>query len=292
MTYTETETRADVRAAAAERAVFGLQWSAIIAGTVAAAALAFVLHSFAAAIGISVSSTAPSWRDTSFALVLVSGLYVLLVAVAAYSFGAYVAARVRARFAPAPAEQVEFNDGMHGLIVWALATLLTGFLALAAVEALPRLAAPSGTSAGPAASAAGENIIAFDLDRLFRGGERRPAADLTYARSEAARILLTTASHSGMQADDRAYLVRLVSAETGLAPPDADRRVTDVAAAAQADINRARRSAIVLGFMIGAAALVGAAIAWAAACIGGRHRDGREAVPSWLDWGRTPYART
>jgi len=177
---TYTETRADVRAVApAEHAVFGLQWSAIIAGTIAAAALAFVLHSFAAAIGISVSSTAPSWRDTSFALVLVSGLYVLLVAIAAYAFGAYVAARVRARFASAPAEAVEFNDGMHGLVVWALATLLTGLLALAAIEALPRVAAPSGTSAAPATAVRGENIIAFDLDRLFRGGERRPAADLT-----------------------------------------------------------------------------------------------------------------
>jgi hypothetical protein len=284
---TYSETRADVRAAAvAEHAAFGLQWSAIIAGTVAAAALAFVLHSFAGAIGISVSSTAPTWRDASFALVLVSGLYVLLVAIAAYGFGGYVAARVRARFAPPTAEDIELNDGMHGLVVWALATLLTGLLALAVAEVLPRLAAPSATTAGPATSVAGENIIAFDLDRLLRGGERRPAADLAYARAEAARILMTTASHNGMQADDRAYLVRLVSAETGLAPPDAERRVTDTAAAAQADINRARRSAIVLGFMTGAAALVGAAIAWAAACVGGRHRDGREAVPSWLAWGR------
>src|SRR5262249_61018408 len=114
------------------------------------------------------------------------------------------AARVRRRLAPAAVEQVEFNDGMHGVVVWALATLLAGLLALVAIEAAPRPEAPS---AGPATSVAGENIIAFDLDRLLRGGERRPAADLTYARSEAVRILLTTGSHRGMQADDRAYLV-------------------------------------------------------------------------------------
>jgi hypothetical protein len=40
-----------------------------------------------------VSSTAPTWRDKSFALVVLSGLYVLLVALAAFSVGAYVAAR-------------------------------------------------------------------------------------------------------------------------------------------------------------------------------------------------------
>jgi hypothetical protein len=289
---TYSESRADLRAAApAERSAFGLQWSTIIAGTVAAAALAFVLHTFALAIGLSVSSTSPTWRDASFALAFLSGLYLLLVAIASYAFGAYVAARMRARLTPATVDEVEFNDGMHGLIVWALATLLAGLLALAALQVLPRLAAPSGTSAGAASSVAGENIIAFDLDRLFRGGERRPAGDLTYPRSEAARILLTTTSHSGMQADDRTYLVRLVAATTGIPPSDAERRVTEVSAQAKADINHARRSAVILGFMIGAAALVGAAIAWAAACVGGRHRDGREAVPSWMDWGRV-HART
>jgi hypothetical protein len=169
--------------------------------------------------------------------------------------------------------------------VWAAATLLTGLLALAAIEAVPRPATPSGA----ATSVAGETIIAYDLDRLFRG-ERRPAGDMTYVRSEAARILLTTSSHTGMQADDRAYLVRLVAATTGLSPADADKRVTEVAAAAKADIDRARHSAVLLGFITGAAALAGAAAAWFAACAGGRYRDGREAVPSYLDWGR-PYAR-
>jgi hypothetical protein len=277
-----SETRA---APLAERTVVGLQWTPVVAGALSAAALGFVLHSFALAIGMSVSSTAPTWRDTSFALVLLSGLYILLVALASYGFGAYVAARLRARLADAPVEDVEFRDGMHGLIVWAAATLLTGLLALAAIEAVPRPATPSGA----ATSVAGETIIAYDLDRLFRG-ERRPAGDMTYVRSEAARILLTTSSHTGMQADDRAYLVRLVAATTGLSPADADKRVTEVAAAAKADIDRARHSAVLLGFITGAAALAGAAAAWFAACAGGRYRDGREAVPSYLDWGR-PYAR-
>ena len=283
-------TTSDTRAAPlVEGTVVHLDWTPVIAGAIAAAALAFVLHSFAIAIGLSVSSTAPTWRDTSFALVLLSGLYLLLVAAVSYGFGAYLAARIRARVIGAPVEEVEFRDGMHGLIVWALATLLAGLLAIAAVQAVPRLAAASGANANAATSVAGESIIAYDLDRLFRG-ERRPAGDMAYIRSEAARILLTTSSHNGLSADDRAYLVRLVAAVTGLAPADAERRVNEVAGAAKADLDRARRSALVLGFMIGAAALVGAAVAWFAAGAGGRHRDGHEAVPSYLDWGR-PYAR-
>jgi hypothetical protein len=274
-----------------EGTVVRLHWTPVVAGALGAAALALVLHSFAIALGLSVSSTSPTWRDSSAALVLLSGLYLLLVAVVSYGFGAYLAARLRPRFSDVALEEVEFRDGMHGLVVWALATLLTGMLALATVEAVPRLAAPSGTSAGQASSVAGENIIAFDLDRLFRG-ERRPAGDMTYIRSEAARILLTTSSYKGMQADDRAYLVRLVAATTGLAPADADRRVTEVAGQAKGNIDRARHTALVLGFMAGAAALVGAAVAWFAACAGGRHRDGREPVPSYFDWGRSYPRRT
>ncbi len=284
-------TISDTRAAPlVERTAVGFDWTPVVAGAFAAAALGFVLHSFAIAIGLSVSSTAPTWRDTSFALVLLSGLYLLLVAVVSYGFGGYVAARLRARLADAPVETVEFRDGMHGLMVWALATLLTGLLALAALEAVPRLAAPSGAAAGPSTSVAGENIIAYDLDKLFRG-DRRPAGDMSSLRAEASRILLTTASHDGMHADDRAYLVRLVAITTGLAPADADRRVTEVAGNAKADIDRARHSGVLLGFFAGAAALLGAVMAWFAACAGGRHRDGREAVPSYLDWGRSTYAR-
>jgi hypothetical protein len=283
-------TMSDTRAAPlAEGAVVGFHWTPVIAGAIAAAALAFVLHSFAIAVGLAASSTAPTWRDTSFALVLLSGLYLLLAAIVSYGFGAYLAARIRARVTGAPIEDVEFRDGVHGLIVWALATLLTGLLAIAAIQAVPRLTTPGGANAGAATSVAGENLIAYDLDRLFRG-ERRPAGDMTYLRSEAARILLTTSSHNGMSGDDRAYLVRLVAAATGLAPPDADRRVTEVAGAAKVNIDRARRSGVLLGFMIGASALIGAAAAWFAACAGGRHRDGHEAVPSYLDWGR-PYGR-
>jgi hypothetical protein len=55
-----------------------------------AAALALVLHGFAAAIGLSVSSTAPTWRDASVALVLLSGLYLVLAAILSYGFGGYL----------------------------------------------------------------------------------------------------------------------------------------------------------------------------------------------------------
>src|SRR4051812_44963349 len=42
-----------------------VQWGPVIAGAFTAAALATVLHAFAGAIGLAVSSAAPTWRDAS-----------------------------------------------------------------------------------------------------------------------------------------------------------------------------------------------------------------------------------
>jgi len=271
----------------AEGTSLNLQWGPIIAGAVAAAALALVLHTFAGAIGLAVSSTAPTWRDASMALILLSGLYLLLAALASYGFGGYIAARVRSRSVPAPAAAVEWRDGMHGLLAWALATLLAGLIAFASLQSLPQLAAPGGASAGPSTSVAGENIIAYDLDRLFRSERRqegRQEGDISYARAEAGRILLTASGHSGLQPDDRTYLARFVAACTGLAQADAERRVDEVVARARENIARARRTAVILAFMAGASALLGAVAAWFAATAGGEHRDGRMAPHMLWDW--------
>jgi hypothetical protein len=250
-------------------------------GALAAAALAFVMHSFAVAIGLAVSSTAPTWRDASLALVALSGLYLVLAALISYGVGGYVTGRLRGRLTGGTPDEIEFRDGMHGAAAWALATLLTAVIALGGAQSLTRLAAPSTGTAGPSTSVAGENVIAYDLDRLFRG--LRSDANIEYTRAEAARILLTASSHRGMLPEDRAELVRLVTARTGLAQPEAERRVDDVTARARENIARARKSAVILAFSAGAAALIGLAAAWFAAGEGGKHRDG---TPPSLVWGR------
>lgn len=254
-------------------------WRAMFAGAVVGAGLAAVLDAFAAAIGLAVSSSAPTWRDASFALVFLSGLYLILAALVSYGLGAYVAARLRPSMLLS-GEQRELNDGYCGLTVWGLMTLATVILVALAAAGLPRLAAPSGAGSGPASSVAGENIIALDLDRLFRDVRpNRAPVDMTYTRAEAARILLTTSSHRGMLPDDRTYLVRLVERTTGLSQADAEARVNRAAVDAKQNINRARHSGVIVAFMTAVALLLGAAAAWFAAIAAGRERDGIE--PAW-----------
>src|SRR5262245_5904271 len=90
-----------------ERSISYIDWGPVIAGAIAAAALAFVLHSFGGAIGLALSSTAPTWRDSSVALWVLSGLYLVLVALASYGLGGYVAGRARTALVSGTDEQIE-----------------------------------------------------------------------------------------------------------------------------------------------------------------------------------------
>ena len=255
-----------------------VSWNAVIAGTAVAAATALVLHAFAAAIGLAVSSTAPTWRDASFGLIFLSGFYLVLVALLAYGLGGYVAGRLRVPIGAVTPDEREFRDGLHGLIVWASATLITALLVALVTLSASRLAASSGGNTGATASTGGENIIALDLDRLFRADPPVNGADMEYNRSEAARILLAASGHSAVSTEERSHLVKLVSARTGLPPAAAEGRVDSVLATAKQNIAGARRAGVLLAFMTGTAAILGAAMAWFAAEVGGTHRG--ETVPT------------
>src|SRR5437868_5398224 len=252
-----------------------LQWTPVIAGALAATALSLILVTFAATIGLGVSSTAPTWRDASVALWLLSGLYLILQAVLSFGFGGYIAGRMRRPIVGQP-EEVESRDGLHGLAVWALAVVLGAGLA-----ALIGAAAVSRSSPSSANTSAAEPVLSYELDRLYRAPRRPANVDLSSERAEAGRILLTTAGHEGVSADDRTYLIQQVVAVTGFPPPDAERRVVNVIADAKKALTRSRSSTGILAFSLAASLLLGAAAAWAAACAGARHRDGAP-LPGWM----------
>jgi hypothetical protein len=219
-------------------------------------------------------------------LQLLSGLYLIFAAILAFGVGGYLAGRLRTPISGSD-DEIEFRDGSHGILVWSIAIVLTVLMTWAAAQSLSRIA-PSAGNPGVVQSVAGEDLIAYDLDQLFRADQRPQNVDLVYARSEAARILLTTAGHAGITPADRAYLIRLTAAQTGLQPPEAERRVDIAVVQARDNIRKARRTGVILAFMAGAAALVGAAVAWFAVCTGGQHRDGKVAPPKML---RSQFSR-
>ncbi len=253
-----------------------LQWTPIVAGAFVACAASSIMVSFGAAIGLGVSSAAPTWRDASMALWALSGLFLILQALISFGCGGYVAGRCRAPYAEVT-DDVDRRDGLHGVIAWALAVILG--TCLAAMIAFGTASRSSGLT--EPATTTEPSVISSEIDHLFRSEHQPPSGDLAPLRAQAGRVLMMSSSHSGIPADDRAYLVRLVTATTGLAGADAQHRVDGVIADAKTAISHARASTIILGFSIAAALLFGAVAAWAGAEAGGRHRDGAP-LSGWM----------
>src|SRR3978361_1204389 len=106
-----------------------LHWTPVILGALVATALSSILLAFGATIGLGISSTAPTWRDASAALWILSGLYLILQAILSFGLGGYLAGWVRTSSVPVTVDQTEQPDGIHGLAVWALAVVMGAILA-------------------------------------------------------------------------------------------------------------------------------------------------------------------
>lgn len=116
-----------------------VHWTPVIAGAFVASALSLVLIAFGTSLGLAVASTAPTWRDTSPTLTVISGLYLVLTAAVSFGFGGYLAGRLRTSWDPAlHREFVEFRDGTHGLVSWAVAVVISGLVAAVSLPPLRR----------------------------------------------------------------------------------------------------------------------------------------------------------
>jgi hypothetical protein len=171
---------------------------------------------------------------------------------------------------------VERRDGWHGIGSWALAVLIGAIIA-----ALVGMAASRPTAMTTPAPTSEPSVLSYEIDHLLRGPKRLPSAELTPIRAEASRILLTSSSHRGVTADDRGYLIQIVSGATGLTGADAERRVDNAIADSRKAISNTRASTIILAFSLATSLLLGVVAAWAGAEAGGRHRDGMP-LPAWM----------
>jgi hypothetical protein len=204
----------DVIVAPADAVSPYVNWTPVVLGAVVAAAFSSILLAFG------VTSAAPTWRDASAALWLLSGLYLIVQAAISFGVGGYIAGRVLTGIVTLDPVEIEHHDGLDGLAAWALAVVLGALLA--AMVGSVTMVRPNGSNATAAQTSAAEPLLSYEIDRVFRVAHRPANVDLAQERAEAGRILLTTSSHSGVSSEDRAYLVQLVSAMTDLTGPDAN----------------------------------------------------------------------
>src|SRR5207302_10669676 len=125
----------------------------------------------------------------------------------------------------------------------------------------------------------------YGVDYLLRpGAAGAPAANSTGNASELRpalmRIFADNLGAGSLPPRERTYLVSLVSAQTGLAQADAEKRVDEAfteaksaEAKARLAADKARKATALAAFLAAATLAVGCAAACAAAGVGGRHRD-------------------
>jgi len=283
----------------ASRAVPYVEWGAIFAGAVAAAALSFLLLSFGGAVGLSLTSPWPDAGARLWVVALAVAWWAVAVQIASFAAGGYLAGRMRRPWVES-AEEGEFRDSAHGFLVWAVGVLfgalllgLTGGAAL--TTATQSTATVAGGAAAGATNAAALSTTPADyaVDLLLRSEPRAatgtaagpaPAAQRDgndeALRAEAGRIFTATIRNREFTERDRDYLVRMVQARTGLSEADAQRRVDaavnearDLEIKLREQADKGRRAAVITGFIAAASLLISLTAACFAAGIGGRHRN-------------------
>ena len=161
-----------------------IHWGPGIAGAIVAAATSFVLMGFASAVGLMVASPSPSWRDASVWLAVLSGFWIIVVAVGSFALGGYLAGRVRSTWAASP-DEVEFRDGTHGLIAWAIGVMLGAVLLCADGKQASRPAMRRLRRATPRA-----RLVPRLRDRPAVPLGARPEPATPEVRAEAGRIIM------------------------------------------------------------------------------------------------------
>jgi hypothetical protein len=210
-----------------------------------------------------------------------------------YFAAGYITGRLRQRLFGTVEHEVRIRDGAHGIIAWALATLLGAALLVFGVYGAGNIAsraAPAAAAAAPAAAAAmrggreargnEDTTYAIPIDRMFGAGDENAKPGAEAARRAAARIMTASVAAGSISDADRDYLTKLVAARSGSAEAEARGRVEQtfkdsqaIAAKAKEAANVARKVGIVAAFAIAASLLLGLVAAWWAADRGGRHRD-------------------
>jgi hypothetical protein len=254
-------------------------WPSIIAGAFVAAATTVILVALGSGIGFASISPWPDRGASVTTFAVTTAIWLIVAQWVSAALGGYLAGRLRTRWMGTHPHEVFFRDTAHGLITWAVATLLVVAVGASSFKSAVATAG-SEMSANSAPANANSPVLAYEIDRLFRTSNFGGAALLADARAETAHIAANAFANGSISSADRTYLVDQVSARTGASQADAQARVDNFVAAlteAQAKLkteaDSARKAAAEASIYLALSMLIGAFIASVSAALGGRIRD-------------------
>ena len=242
---------------AAESARSAVAWAPVLAGAVVAIAVTMMLLALGSGLGFAAASPWPGAGPAAETFAITAGVWLIVTQWLSSAMGGYVAGRLRTKWTGIHTHEVTFRDTAHGLLAWAVATVIIAAAALGATASTVGAASGAATTAASAAT-----------DTLMRSGRAGTEASPA-ARSEVLRLL----GRGTLQADDRGYLTNEVAAQTGVSQQEAQRRVDTAVTSIREAADKARKVSSALGFFTALSMLLGAFIASAAAAYAGQQRD-------------------
>ncbi|WP_275789379.1 hypothetical protein [Pararhizobium gei] len=277
-----------------------VSWGAIFAGAAAASAATLVLMLLGSGFGLTMVSPWSSEGASLTTFAVTGAIWLVIVQWLSSGLGGYVAGRLRTKWSGVPADEVFFRDTAHGLLAWAVATLIVAgslgsvlsSVLSTGVQATTTIAAGA-TAAGAAAASnsdAASSATSYFVDNLLRpANPATPAGTGAQTVDETAgqvsRILLNSAARGEMPEADRTYLAQVVASRTGLSEADANARVDqvlksieDAKVAAQEAADTARQASATAALLGALSLLIGAFVAGVGAALGGRQRDDIDGV--------------
>jgi hypothetical protein len=273
---------------AAESSKSAVSWAAILSGAVVAAATSLLLLVLATGLGLTAVSPWPDSGASAGALGVMTAIAFIVIQWISASVGGYITGRLRLKWVGLHTHEVFFRDTAHGLITWAVATLLIASTLAAGAASLVGMGAHavgavvSGVASDATNAATASRVDSYDLEALFRpsSGADATSGDAAEARSQAGHILARAMTTGELAAADRIYLAQLVASQTGASESDSQRRVDDVVAQlkaagdkARATADAARKATELMALFTALSMLIGAFIASVSAALGGRLRD-------------------
>jgi hypothetical protein len=281
-----------------------VSWPAVFAGAAAAAALSFILLLLGTGLGLSSLSPWANEGASGQALGIGTFVWVIFMQLAASALGGYIAGRLRTKWVALHTEEVGFRDTAHGFLAWAVATLVTAWLAASTASAIisggvqagaqiaggaastASAAAASGAAAAgtDAAKSSDSGPMGYLVDSMFRGPKAKPPASNEEATGEVTRIFTNAAVSGKLPEEDARYAAQVVAQRTGVSQPEAEKRVNETFTQVQAKkqeaetkareaADAARKASAMAALALFISLLIGAFVASYAAIIGGRQRD-------------------
>jgi hypothetical protein len=257
-------------------------WPSIIAGAFVAAAATVILLALGSGIGFASISPWPNHGASVTTFAITTAIWLIVTQWISAALGGYIAGRLRTRWMGTHVHEVFFRDTAHGLITWAVATILVATVAAGAIRSAAGEAGRAVADAGATAVNAATNstLSTYEIDKLFRSSNSSGTASLADTRVETAHIVANAFVSGSVSDADRAYLMEQVAARTGATRAEAQARVdgflaavTQAQAKFKAEADSARKAAAQASLYLALSMLIGAFIASVSAALGGRIRD-------------------